>query len=63
MLVGIANGVAVISVAVIGIQWMMATPDKQAKVKERAIGLAISIVVIYGAVGIWTIARKLFETI
>ena len=48
--------------AVMAIKWITATPDKQAKLKQQFIGLVISIIVIFGAVGIWNVVKGiLFE--
>lgn len=43
--------------AVMAIKWITATPDKQAKLKQQLIGLVISIIVIFGAVGIWSVIK------
>ena len=41
------------------VQWITASPDKQAKLKGQLIGLAVSAIVILGAVGIWNFARNI----
>ena len=43
-----------------GIKWITASPDKQGKLKQQLIGLVVSIIVIYGAVGIWTLMKNTF---
>lgn len=58
ILVIIANAVVIICVAVMGIKWITASPDKQGKLKQQLIGLVVSIIVIYGAVGIWTLLKN-----
>ena len=51
----IAIGVVTLLIvsAIMAIRWLTATPDKQAKLKGQLIGLVISAIVIFGAVGIW----------
>lgn len=56
-----ANAVIVIVVAVMGIKWITAKPDQQAKLKEQLIGLVVAIVVIYGGVGIWATIKGFME--
>ncbi len=58
ILVIIANAVVIICVAVMGIKWITASPDKQGRLKQQLIGLVVSIIVIYGAVGIWTLLKN-----
>lgn len=48
--------IVLIGLLVIGIKYMVATPDEAAKLKTKLVGLAISGVVIIGAYGIWTLA-------
>lgn len=45
------------------IKWITATPDKQAKLKQQLIGLVISAVVIFGAIGIWNLVRGIMESV
>lgn len=66
--VGIGRVLVVIGIVTImlvtlimGIRWIVATPDKQAKLKEQLIGLVVAIVVIFGAVGIWNFVRGVME--
>lgn len=61
ILVVVANAVVMVSVAVMGIKWITAGPEKQGKLKEQLIGLVISITVIYGAVGIWSLVKKMMD--
>lgn len=57
ILVVIAVVVLLIVIGITGIKWITATPEKQAKLKEQLIGLVVATVVIFGAVGIWNLAR------
>lgn len=61
VLVIVANAVILVVVAVMGVKWITAKPEQQAKLKEQLIGLVVAIVVIYGAVGIWTIIKGFME--
>lgn len=61
ILVIAGNAVVIVVVAVMAIRWIIAKPDQQAKLKEQLIGLVISVVVIYGAVGIWAIIKNFME--
>lgn len=53
--IGIAT-ILIVSV-IMALKWITATPDKQAKLKQQLVGLAVAIVVIFGAVGIWNLVR------
>ena len=55
ILVAIGIVTLLIVSAVMAIRWITATPDKQAKLKTQLIGLVVSAVVIFGAVGIWNL--------
>ena len=46
---------------IMGVKWIVATPEKQAKLKEQLIGLVVATVVIFGAVGIWNLVRGIME--
>lgn len=66
--VGIGRALVVIGIVTImivtlimGIRWIVATPDKQAKLKEQLIGLVVATVVIFGAVGIWNLVRGIMQ--
>lgn len=61
ILVGIATGVVFVVMAIMGIKWITATPDKQALLKQQLIGLVVAVVVIYGAVGIWSLISNMME--
>lgn len=55
MLVMFGNIVVVIAITVIGIKYLMATPDTKAKLKTQLIGVVIATVVIFGGQLIWSI--------
>ena len=46
---------------IIGIKYMVATPEEAAKLKTKLVGLAVSGVVIIGAYGIWTLAFNILN--
>lgn len=62
-LVYIGAGVLVGATAYMGIQYLVSSPDKQAKLKEQSIGLVVSAIVIFGAYGIWQIVVNLLGNI
>lgn len=69
-LIGVGQVLVVIGLAtvlivgtIMGIQWITATPDKQAKLKQQLIGLVVATVVIFGAVGIWNLVRSIMSNI
>lgn len=49
--------------AIMAIKWITATPDKQAKLKTQLIGLVVSAVVIFGAIGIWNLVWGILANI
>lgn len=53
-LLAIASIVLVIVMLVMGMKYMMGSPDQKAKLKQQLIGLVVAIIVIYGAYGIWS---------
>lgn len=57
-LVTIGDAVLVVVTGIIGIQYITASPDKKAKLKQQLIGLVVSIVVINGAVVIWQTVKN-----
>lgn len=57
ILVSIGIATILIVTVIMAVKWITATPDKQAKLKQQLVGLVISIVVIFGAVGIWNLVR------
>ena len=61
ILVWIGGIVSVVSVVIMGIKWLTASPEQLAKVKSQTVGLLISIGVIYAAMGIWNILIKILN--
>lgn len=55
-LLGIAIMVAIIVAMVLGIQFMAASADEKAKVKEALIPFVVGCIVVFGAFTIWKIA-------
>lgn len=53
LLTMIGAGVMVAVVSYMGIQYIMAPPDKQAALKQQLIGVVVAGIVIFGAYGIW----------
>lgn len=62
VLVQIATVVLVVVGMIFGVKYMMAGADEKAKLKEKLIWYIISIVLVYGAVGIFTIVRTVIES-
>lgn len=61
ILVGVAIATILIVAMIMGVKWITATPDKQAKLKGQLVGLVIAAVVIFGAVGIWNLVWGIME--
>lgn len=61
VLVTIASVVLVIVTLIMAIKYLTASPEQKGKLKQQLIGLVVSIIVIYGAVGIWTIVKQFME--
>ena len=59
LLTTVAIIVITIATLVMGIKYMMATPDKKATIKKQLIGLIASALVIFSAYTIWSIASNL----
>lgn len=55
----IGAGVMVAVTAYMGIKYITASPEGQAKLKQQLIGLFVSGIVIFGAYGIWTIVLRI----
>lgn len=55
--------VVVLVGAILGIQFIMGSIEEKAKIKELLIPYVIGSIVIFGAVGIWTVAIKVFSNI
>ena len=58
-LVTIGIGVILIVGVIMGIKWMTANPEQQAKLKEQSIGLLVAAVVIVGSYTIWALALRI----
>ncbi len=63
VLVQIATIVLVIVGLIIGLKYMMSGADEKAKMKEKLIWYVISIVLVYGAVGIFNIVINVMNEI
>lgn len=63
ILVEIATVVLLVVVPIMGIKYITANPEQQGKLKQQLIGLVVSIVVIYGAVGIWTTIQNIMNSL
>ena len=57
----IGVGILLCVAAVMGIKWLTANPDEQAKLKQQSIGLVVAAGVIFGAYTIWSIALRIFN--
>lgn len=61
-LVAVASGVLVVVTCIMGVKYATTTsPDAQAKLKKQLIGLVVSIIVVFGAYSIWTIAYNFMK--
>jgi len=63
VLVAIGVVTLLIVAAIMAVKWITATPDKQAKLKQQLVGLVIAAVVIFGAVGIWSLIKGILEDV
>ena len=59
----IGVGVLLVVAAVMGIKWITANPEEQAKLKQQMVGLVVAAVVILGAYTIWSIVIDILESI
>lgn len=59
----IGAGIIVAATAYMGIMYMISPPERQAKLKQQLIGLAVSAVVIFGGYYIWKIITMALENI
>ena len=53
--------IVVIGLLIVGIKYMVATPEEAAKLKTKLVGLTVSGVVILGAYGIWTLVGTFIQ--
>lgn len=60
--VTIATLIIVCTTLVMGIKYVTSGPEQQAALKKQLVGLAVSIVVIYGSYGIWLLAYKIMSS-
>jgi len=63
IMMGIGIFVLVGVTIVMGIKYVFASPEEAAKLKQQLIGLVVSAVVIFGAVGIWSLAYTVFNSV
>lgn len=61
LLVAIASVVIIVVTGIMGIKYITANPEEKGKLKQQLIGLVVSIVVVYGAVGIWTLVQNVIK--
>lgn len=61
ILVTAASVVLLVVTLIMAIKYITANPEQRGKLKQQLIGLVISIVVIYGAVGIWSVVKTTME--
>ena len=61
ILTTIGAGILLIATAYMGIRYFMANPDEQARLKTQLVGLAVSAVVVFGAVSIWRLTVGIFK--
>lgn len=61
VLTAVGGGVMVIATLYMGIRYMTASPDAQARLKQQLIGLVVSGIVIFGAYFIWQIVVNIVK--
>ena len=59
----IGVGVLLVVAAVMGIKWITANPEEQAKLKQQMVGLVVAAVVVLGAYTIWSIVIDILDSI
>ena len=59
----IGVGVLLVVAAVMGVKWITANPEEQAKLKQQSVGLVVAAVVILGAYTIWSIVIDILEAL
>lgn len=62
-MITIATIVVTIVTVIMGIKYITANPEGKAKLKQQLIGLVVSIIVIWGAYGIWAFMANFLEDI
>lgn len=67
VLVAVATIVVLVVTIIMGIKYitanLTANPEEKGKLKQQLIGLVVSIVVIYGAVGIWNLVQNIMKSL
>lgn len=63
VLVAVATIVVLVVTIIMGIKYITANPEEKGKLKQQLIGLVVSIVVIYGAVGIWNLVQNIMKSL
>lgn len=63
VLTAIGTIVIVVVLIILGIKYMMATPEEAAKLKQQLIGVFVAGVVIFGAVMIWRIMYDIMDSV
>lgn len=58
----IGTGVLIAVTTYMGIKYITAGPDAQAKLKQQLIGVVVSAIVIFGAYGIWQTVGKIAQS-
>ena len=61
ILMSVATCILVILYMYLGIKYMMTDPNGKADIKQKLLGLVVSTIVIYGAMGIFTIIVNLMN--
>ena len=62
-MVAIATVVVSVVTVIMGIKYLMASPDEKGKLKQQLIGLVVSTIVIFGAQGIWALVYNFMTSI
>ena len=63
VLVQIATIVLIVVGLILGIKYMLSGADEKANIKQKLIWYVISVVLVYGAVGIFNIVRSIMDNI
>lgn len=63
ILTTIGLAVVLVGILILGIKYMMASPEEAAKIKGQLVGLVISAIIIFGAWGIWRLVVIALESV
>ena len=63
ILTTIGLAVVLVGILILGIKYMMASPEEAAKIKGQLVGLVISAIVIFGAWGIWSLVVRALQSV